>query len=135
MRPHGKYARVDPTNPSAFAICDLCGLNFNLRDTRFNFEWAGQHLYNTGSLRCWRCVDVPQEQLRTIILPPDPEPVLNARVPNYAYENFTVMIAQFGARVDQPTPFAQPPWQAGPQIILCDQTGEVPLILQYRTSS
>jgi len=31
-------------------------------------------------------MDVPQEQLRTIILPPDPPPILNARPPNFAYE-------------------------------------------------
>ena len=32
-----------------------------------------------------RCFDIPNEQLRTIILPPDPPPILNARVPNFAY--------------------------------------------------
>lgn len=33
-----------------------------------------------------RCFATPNEQLRTIILPPDPPPILNARVPDYAYE-------------------------------------------------
>ena len=44
-------------------------------------------MYNTGSLVCFdRCYDIPQEQLRTIILPPDPPPVINSRVPNFTYE-------------------------------------------------
>lgn len=73
-------------------------------------------------------MDVPNEQLRSLVLEPDPVPVLNARVPNFAYEEQTVMIAQYGGP-------DEPPWGAGPQLILCDQTGELPLILQYLTSS
>ena len=92
--------------------------------------WAGQRLYNTGLLVCTgvNCLDRPNEQLRTIRLPPDPIPVLNARVPNFDYEEQTNMITQFGDSKG-------PPWAAGPQMIMCDQTGELPLLLQYETSS
>lgn len=136
MEPAGKYVRTNQTDPEAYGICDLCGLRFNHRDLRWNFEWSGIKLYNTHSLRCWRCVDVPQEQLRTIILPPDPPPIINARTENFYYEEQTVLIAQFAIGAPkQPTPNAQPPWGAGPQLVLCTQDGEMSLIMQYLTSS
>jgi hypothetical protein len=134
MRPHGKYARVNPQDPTAFAVCDRCGFWRNRTDLIWQDQWAGTHLYNIQILVCReRCYDVPQEQLRTIILPPDPPPVLNARVPDFAYEEQTPIIFQFATPTRN---FAnQQPWGAGPQTIMCDQTGEVPLVLQYLTSS
>lgn len=87
MRPHGRKARVNPQNPEAFAQCDRCGDWRNRSDLTWQMQWTGTHLYNTGALVCHdRCYDIPFEQLRTIILPPDPPPVLNARPPNFAYE-------------------------------------------------
>lgn len=127
-RPQSKHVRVDATFPSAAAVCDLCGRWYNLRDLAFDFEWGGNKLYNTGSLRCCECIDIPQEQFRTIILAPDPPPLPNVRVPYFDYEEQTVLIAQTA------DPFG-PPWAAGPQLILCDQTGEIPLLMQYLTQS
>jgi hypothetical protein len=127
-RSQSKHARVNPSDPQAWAICDLCGRLYNHVDLRWNMEWAGVQLQNTYSLRCRECVDLPQEQLRTIILPPDPPPILNARVPNFAYEEQTVVILQYGAS-------RNPPWGAGPQTIVCLQDGVTPCILQYLTSS
>lgn len=87
MRPHGKFANVDPNNPTAFAMCDRCGKWRNQPDLVSQIEWAGQHLYDTQALVCQdTCYDVPNEQLRTIILPPDPPPVTDARPPNFNYE-------------------------------------------------
>lgn len=131
-RPQSKYVRVDATNPSGAGQCSRCGRWFNLRNLTWQHQWAGQHLYNTRVLVCTEggCLDVPNEQLRTILLPPDPEPLLNARVPDYSYEEQTVLIMQF-ADVLQP----QLPWAAGPQLIMCDQTGEQAFILQYLTQS
>lgn len=129
MRPHGKYARVDPQDPEAFGQCERCGFWRNQSDLVWQVEWAGTHLYNTGTLVCSdRCFDTPQEQLRTIILPPDPLPVLNARVPNFAYEEQTVRITQYAGP-------KEPPYGAGPQMIRCLQNGTIPRILQYSTSS
>lgn len=128
-RPHGKYARVSTNNPEAFAICDRCGFVRNMSDLIWQDAWAGTHLYRIQTLVCSdRCYDVPQEQLRTIILPPDPPPVLNARVPNYAYEEQTARIVEYN------TP-QNPPWGAGPQLLRCLQNGEVVRILEYNTSS
>ena len=87
MRPHGRKARVNPGNPEAFAQCDRCGDWRNRTDLVWQYEWSGTHLYSLGFLVCLdRCYDTPQEQFRTIILPPDPPPVLNARPPNFAYD-------------------------------------------------
>lgn len=128
MRPHGKYARVNAQNPEAFAQCDRCGFWRNRSDLVWQAEWGGVRLYNTGVLLCFdRCFDIPQEQLRTIILPPDPVPVLDARVPNFEYEEQTARIIQFAG--------AQPPYGAGPQIVRATQSGEQARVLQYLTSS
>lgn len=128
-RPHGKYTQVNPQNPESFAVCDRCGFWRNRTDLVWQIEWSGARIYNRQLLVCSdRCFDAPTEQLRTIILPPDPPPVVNARVPDFAYEEQTVIILQFAGH-------KEPPWGAGPGLILCDQTGTVPFVLQYLTSS
>jgi hypothetical protein len=127
--PLPKYARVDTQNPSAWAQCDRCGFIRNREDLVFQVEWAGMSLYSTGVLLCYdRCYDTPQEQLRTVILPPDPPPIVNARVPDFDYEEQTPIIYQFAGQ-------KLPPWGAGPQQLMCNQTGTQILILQYLTSS
>jgi hypothetical protein len=77
-------ARVSSTNPKAFGICDRCGFLYNHSDLQWQFDWAGASLINKKILVCDTCLDVPQEQLRAIILPADPEPIVNPRVENYA---------------------------------------------------
>jgi hypothetical protein len=87
MRPHGRRAHVNPTNPEAFAQCDRCGFWYNRSQLLWQYEWSGTDLINTGKLVCRAiCLDVPQEQLRTILLPPDPPSILNARPPNFTYQ-------------------------------------------------
>lgn len=129
-RPQAKYVRVDSSSPSAAALCDRCGRQFNLRSLTWQYEWAGEKLYNTRALVCTQgdCLDVPQEQLRTIILPPDPPPLPNARVPYFDYEEQTVRIVQFADTFG-------PPWAAGPQLMRCDQTGKQERVIQYLTQS
>ena len=134
--PLPKYARVSTTNPEAWAQCDRCGFFRNRTDLVYQPIWAGTHLYQIQILVCKnRCYDLPNEQLRTIILPPDPPPVLNARVPNFAYEEQIVLIAQQGSVYKPTAPNDQPPWGSGPQLLLCDQSGEVPLLAQYTQDS
>lgn len=77
-------ARTSTTNPEAFGVCDRCGGWRNLNRLSFQYQWAGPQLQNTRLLVCRRCLDTPNEQLRTIVLPPDPLPVLNARPENWA---------------------------------------------------
>ena len=102
-RPQSKHVKVNAQDPSAAAQCDRCGRWYNMTNLVFQMEWSGTHLYRTGALVCTsgRCLDVPQEQLRTIILPPDPPPVLNARVPNFEYEEAGPVQSTLSANVLQ----------------------------------
>lgn len=78
-------ARTSATNPRAHAICDRCGFRFNLSDLRYQYDWAGASLINKRLLVCTgnNCLDVPQQQLRSIIIPADPVPIVNARPQNF----------------------------------------------------
>jgi hypothetical protein len=58
----------------------------NLRDFVWDKQWAGPEIINRRFLLHPHCYTVPHELLRTIILPPDPEPVLNARIEGYAID-------------------------------------------------
>lgn len=79
-------ARVSSRKPEAQGICDDCGFAYSLRDLRWKAQWQGMQLQRIPYLVCRQCWDVPQENLRTIILPPDPLPVLNPRPENYDFE-------------------------------------------------
>lgn len=83
MRPHGR-ARVSSKNPQAFAICDRCGFLYNHADLGWQYDWAGASLINKRILVCRPCMDEAQQQLRAIVLPADPTPIINPRVQNYA---------------------------------------------------
>lgn len=76
-------ARVNARRPQALAICDDCGFTYNRVDLRPKQQWKGVKLQTFNILVCRRCWDVPQIQLRTLILPPDPVPILNPRPENY----------------------------------------------------
>jgi len=76
-------ATANARNPRAFAVCDRCGIWHNRDQLGWQMQWAGASLYNTRLLVCRRCTDVPQEQLRSITLPPDPIPVYQPRVEGF----------------------------------------------------
>jgi len=82
MRPHGR-AKVSTRSPDPFAICDGCGFLYNHSELRFQLQWSGNKLVNLRQLVCRRCNDIPQTQLRAIVLPADPMPIMNPRVQNY----------------------------------------------------
>jgi hypothetical protein len=77
----GVYGRASVSRrwPRAHAICERCGGRFNHDQLQWQFQWNGPRLQNLRILVCRSCLDVPQEQLRTIILPPDPVPIENPR--------------------------------------------------------
>ena len=64
-------ARTIAKKPDAFAVCDRCGMWHNLIALRWQVEWRGTTLQNIRLLVCSSCYDTPQEQLRTIGLPPE----------------------------------------------------------------
>lgn len=76
--------QVNARNPVALAVCDRCGFTYNRPALAYQFQWAGLVLNNLNLLVCDRCMDVPQPQLKTIILPPDPLPINDPRAERYA---------------------------------------------------
>lgn len=79
-------ARISASSPRALASCQRCGFIYNLIDLRFQMEWQGTQLQNLQYLVCDDCYDIPQQQLRTILIPPDPVPVMNPRPEPYSSE-------------------------------------------------
>ncbi len=59
-------------------------------------QWAGTQLINTGKLVFDDEYDEPQRQLGTLILPPDPVSIMNARPERYAMDEQTYRITQDG---------------------------------------
>jgi hypothetical protein len=59
-------------------------------------EWAGTQLINRRILVYEDEYDTPNRQLGTIILPPDPVSILNARPENYTIDELTYRLTQSG---------------------------------------
>lgn len=77
-------ARTSPRSPAAHAICDRCGARYNHNALKWQFDWAGAGLINKRLLVCNSCYDKPQENIRSVVIPADPMPILNPRVQNFA---------------------------------------------------
>lgn len=76
-------ARTSAKSPQAFAVCQRCGIWYNRVDLQFQFQWRGASLINTFKLVCKPCLDIPQEQLRAIVLPADPVPIFYPSVEDF----------------------------------------------------
>jgi hypothetical protein len=98
VRPHGR-ASVSTRNPRAFGICDRCGFLYNHNRLQWQFDYAGAGLINKRILVCNPCNDVPQAQLRAIVLPADPVPIMNPRVQDYVTAETNYRLTQ-GNTVD-----------------------------------
>lgn len=79
-------ARTNPRNPQAFGVCDRCALWYNRVDLNWQYDWAGASLINKRLLVCNTCYDEPQQQLRAIVVPADPVPIVNPRTEPYAWD-------------------------------------------------
>lgn len=77
-------ARTSSTSPQAHAICDRCGFRYNHVNLRWQYDWRGASLMNIKLLVCNTCYDEPQEQLRAIVVPADPVPIINPRIQDFA---------------------------------------------------
>ena len=76
-------ARTSASSPQAHALCDRCGFRYNHFQLKWQFDWAGASLINKRLLVCNPCYDMPQEQLRAIVVPADPVPIINPRVQDF----------------------------------------------------
>src|ERR1700761_7187394 len=72
------HAQTSASKPRAHAICQRCGRRWNWNVLRFQYQWCGAALQNIFLRVCPDCYDTPSEQLRSIILPPDPLPTVFA---------------------------------------------------------
>jgi hypothetical protein len=77
------HGSVNVEWPRAFAVCDRCGFVYNHKDLNWQSQWIGPQVQNLKILVCDSCLDKKQEQLRTIVLPPDPIPVDTPRPEHY----------------------------------------------------
>lgn len=92
MRIHPRQAEVNPSDPRAWGTCDRCGFVISHYKLSWQHEFAGTRLVNLRILVCSSCEDSPQRQLGTVILPPDPMPILNARPERYALDEQPVSV-------------------------------------------
>lgn len=79
-------AKTSARDPRAFAVCDRCAIWYNHHQLTWQYDWAGASLINKRILVCESCYDEPQNQLRAIILPADPMPIVNPRTEPFAYD-------------------------------------------------
>ena len=93
-RPHPRRADVNIDRPSAWSTDDRSGMIINHNKLAWQYQWAGAQLINTRILVGPDNMDKPQEQLRTIILPPDPDPLFNARPEPYTIDETDWRVTQ-----------------------------------------
>jgi hypothetical protein len=96
-------ARTSSRNPQAHAICDRCGGRFNFVDLHWQYDWRGAVIQNLRILVCRECLDRPQEQLRAIVVPPDPTPIMNARTEPFCIDETNFLEVTAPALIDPVT--------------------------------
>lgn len=80
MFPQSSRAYADMAHPEPWGFCDRCGMRYLLKDLTWQYDWRGTSLSNLRILVCsLTCIDTPQEQLRTIVIGPDPVPPRDPR--------------------------------------------------------
>lgn len=120
------HAVVDSQNPEAGGMCDRCGERYPLRSLRWQYEYQGAGLINTRFLVCEVCLDIPNPQLLSPRLPPDPLPVENPRPEPYSLESggppgpanpqinpFTQVIPGYAPSPTPPVPTPSNLWNNG----------------------
>ncbi len=80
-RPKGKHVAIDQSAPQALGICDFTGFVHRRVDLVRQMEWRGNAIVWTGFYVGKDYASKPNEQLRPPILPPDPVPVREPRLP------------------------------------------------------
>jgi hypothetical protein len=95
-RPHPRGAETNPSSPRGWATCQRCGFVYNLFKLQVQADWAGTSIVSLNLQVCDTCLDEPQRQLGTIVLPPDPPPLMNALPEPYAIDEYWPRLLQNG---------------------------------------
>lgn len=123
-------ASTNASNPQAHAICDRCGFRYNHVNLKWQFDWRGTSLQNIRMLVCNTCYDEPQEQLRAIIVPADPVPILNPRLQDFAVAESNTRVTSGQNTVDPvtgiPVPGGNTRITENDNTRVTQQTGEPP---------
>lgn len=101
MRPQSRF-EVNSERPRARGVCDRCGQHWQHNRLEWQFQWVGPRLQNLRILVCPECLDKPQPNIRTIVIPPDPVPVMNARPENYVQDDNPLSAIGVSARFNNP---------------------------------
>ena len=95
-RPHPRGARTNPRSPRGWGTCQRCGYIFNQEKLQFQNQWRGTQLMSINLQVDHKCLDVPQRQLGTIILQPDPPPLPFALPEPYFIDEYWPRLIQGG---------------------------------------
>ncbi len=82
-------ASIDPYAPRGHGTCDKCSQINNLSALYWQMEYRGNALMRTGFRVCDKCLDIPYQGRRPIIIPADPVPLLDPRPENFLLEENT----------------------------------------------
>lgn len=86
--PHNLRAPVSPWKPEPVGICDRCGFLYPDSRLVWQFDWRGNAMANLRIRVCTdRCLDEPFGNNRPLLIPPDPEPIKDARPWHYASQS------------------------------------------------
>jgi hypothetical protein len=96
VRPHPRGAETDPSSPRGWSTCQRCGFVVNLFKLQEQGDWRGTQIMPLGFFVCDPCLDTPQRQLGTIILPPDPPSLIGALPEPYAIDEYWPRLLQGG---------------------------------------
>lgn len=80
-------AGINARNPRAVGQCDCCGWTYSLQDLRYQMQYAGQKIINTHFRVCPTCYDIPSVRQNPYAIAPDPVPVKDPRLEDYAAES------------------------------------------------
>lgn len=77
---HDAHYTVNINRPVTNGFCDRCNMMYPLSKLAFQVDWRGITLARLGIRVCPTCYDTPQPNGRkTLIIGPDPVPVMNPR--------------------------------------------------------
>ena len=94
---HPKNAEVDADAPRAWGSCDKCGMIWQLDKLQWQYSYQGAFQpMNTRYLVCPKHIDPLNPQDQAYILPPDPEPIFNARPEPYVLDETSWLSTQDG---------------------------------------
>lgn len=90
---HGR-SRINAAFPEAQGVCDRCGEWYSLRTLQDQYEFTGTQLQDLQYKVCNKCIDDPNPQNKTVILPPDPPPLYNTRTEPFTQDETDFRVTQ-----------------------------------------